>query len=401
MRLAPDQMKLHIWHRDRGEKMTVNKQKVQNLNRMRSFTMVLVFIILAFFLHILTKGLFLTERNISNLVRQMATTSILAAGVFFPIVTKNIDMSVGSMMGLLGGICALSQLKWGFGVVGSIAFVVVIGILLGIFQGILIAYADIPAFIATLGGYLAWRGVLYLITGSKAVSVTDQAFVSIGRANLRQELGWALAALVAAGFVVSTLMRQKARIRNGLEPLPKWKTAVRIAASVIISFGIVWYLNRYEGLPIPFLIMLAVVALFGFIAEKTTYGRSVYAIGGSMEAARYSGIPVKRNVMLAFAISGSLAAVASVVLTARINSATPSAGVMGEMDAIAAAVIGGASLSGGVGKVSGVIIGALIMSSIDNGMSLMNVDSSWQYVIKGIVLVGAVFIDVIGNKKSS
>ena len=401
MRLAPDQMKLHIWHRDRGEKMTVNKQKVQNLNRMRSFTMVLVFIILAFFLHILTKGLFLTERNISNLVRQMATTSILAAGVFFPIVTKNIDMSVGSMMGLLGGICALSQLKWGFGVVGSIAFVVVIGILLGIFQGILIAYADIPAFIATQGGYLAWRGVLYLITGSKAVSVTNQAFVSIGRANLRQELGWALAALVAAGFVVSTLMRQKARIRNGLEPLPKWKTAVRIAASVIISFGIVWYLNRYEGLPIPFLIMLAVVALFGFIAEKTTYGRSVYAIGGSMEAARYSGIPVKRNVMLAFAISGSLAAVASVVLTARINSATPSAGVMGEMDAIAAAVIGGASLSGGVGKVSGVIIGALIMSSIDNGMSLMNVDSSWQYVIKGIVLVGAVFIDVIGNKKSS
>lgn len=401
MRLAPDQMKLHIWHRDRGEKMTVNKQKVQNLNRMCSFTMVLVFIILAFFLHILTKGLFLTERNISNLVRQMATTSILAAGVFFPIVTKNIDMSVGSMMGLLGGICALSQLKWGFGVVGSIAFVVVIGILLGIFQGILIAYADIPAFIATLGGYLAWRGVLYLITGSKAVSVTNQAFVSIGRANLRQELGWALAALVAAGFVVSTLMRQKARIRNGLEPLPKWKTAVRIAASVIISFGIVWYLNRYEGLPIPFLIMLAVVALFGFIAEKTTYGRSVYAIGGSMEAARYSGIPVKRNVMLAFAISGSLAAVASVVLTARINSATPSAGVMGEMDAIAAAVIGGASLSGGVGKVSGVIIGALIMSSIDNGMSLMNVDSSWQYVIKGIVLVGAVFIDVIGNKKSS
>ena len=381
--------------------MTVNKQKVQNLNRMRSCTMVLVFIILAFFLHILTKGLFLTERNISNLVRQMATTSILAAGVFFPIVTKNIDMSVGSMMGLLGGICALSQLKWGFGVVGSIAFVVVIGILLGIFQGILIAYADIPAFIATLGGYLAWRGVLYLITGSKAVSVTNQAFVSIGRANLRQELGWALAALVAAGFVVSTLMRQKARIRNGLEPLPKWKTAVRIAASVIISFGIVWYLNRYEGLPIPFLIMLAVVALFGFIAEKTTYGRSVYAIGGSMEAARYSGIPVKRNVMLAFAISGSLAAVASVVLTARINSATPSAGVMGEMDAIAAAVIGGASLSGGVGKVSGVIIGALIMSSIDNGMSLMNVDSSWQYVIKGIVLVGAVFIDVIGNKKSS
>ena len=381
--------------------MTVNKQKVQNLNRMRSFTMVLVFIILAFFLHILTKGLFLTERNISNLVRQMATTSILAAGVFFPIVTKNIDMSVGSMMGLLGGICALSQLKWGFGVVGSIAFVVVIGILLGIFQGILIAYADIPAFIATLGGYLAWRGVLYLITGSKAVSVTNQAFVSIGRANLRQELGWALAALVAAGFVVSTLMRQKARIRNGLEPLPKWKTAVRIAASVIISFGIVWYLNRYEGLPIPFLVMLAVVALFGFIAEKTTYGRSVYAIGGSMEAARYSGIPVKRNVMLAFAISGSLAAVASVVLTARINSATPSAGVMGEMDAIAAAVIGGASLSGGVGKVSGVIIGALIMSSIDNGMSLMNVDSSWQYVIKGIVLVGAVFIDVIGNKKSS
>ena len=381
--------------------MTVNKQKVQNLNRMRSFTMVLVFIILAFFLHILTKGLFLTERNISNLVRQMATTSILAAGVFFPIVTKNIDMSVGSMMGLLGGICALSQLKWGFGVVGSIAFVVVIGILLGIFQGILIAYADIPAFIATLGGYLAWRGVLYLITGSKAVSVTNQAFVSIGRANLRQELGWALAALVAAGFVVSTLMRQKARIRNGLEPLPKWKTAVRIAASVIISFGIVWYLNRYEGLPIPFLIMLAVVALFGFIAEKTTYGRSVYAIGGSMEAARYSGIPVKRNVMLAFAISGSLAAVASVVLTARINSATPSAGVMGEMDAIAAAVIGGASLSGGVGKVSGVIIGALIMSSIDNGMSLMNVDSSWQYVIKGIVLVGAVFIDVIGNKKTS
>ena len=196
---------------------------------------------------------------------------------------------------------------------------VVIGILLGIFQGILIAYADIPAFIATLGGYLAWRGVLYLITGSKAVSVTNQAFVSIGRANLRQELGWALAALVAAGFVVSTLMRQKARIRNGLEPLPKWKTAVRIAASVIISFGIVWYLNRYEGLPIPFLIMLAVVALFGFIAEKTTYGRSVYAIGGSMEAARYSGIPVKRNVMLAFAISGSLAAVASVVLLSLIH----------------------------------------------------------------------------------
>ena len=145
--------------------MTKEKQKRRNLNQMRSFTMILVFIVLAFFLHILTKGLFVTERNMSNLVRQMATTSILAAGVFFPIVTKNIDMSVGSMMGLLGGLCALSQLKWGLGAAGSVLLVLVIGILLGTFQGALIAYAEIPAFIVTLGGYLAWRGVLYLRTG--------------------------------------------------------------------------------------------------------------------------------------------------------------------------------------------------------------------------------------------
>ncbi|KMZ53703.1 sugar ABC transporter permease [Dorea sp. D27] len=381
--------------------MTKEKQKRRNLNQMRSFTMILVFIVLAFFLHILTKGLFITERNMSNLVRQMATTSILAAGVFFPIVTKNIDMSVGSMMGLLGGICALSQLKWGLGAAGSVLLVLVIGILLGTFQGALIAYAEIPAFIVTLGGYLAWRGVLYLITGSKAVAVTNEVFTNIGRANLTPAAGWILAAIVSAVFILSAFYKQKARKRNGLKPMPQWKVIATIAVSLVVPFGVTWYLNLYEGLPFPFLIMLAVVAIFTLVAEKTTYGRSVYAIGGSIEAARYSGIPARRNVMFAFSISGGLAAVASVVLTARINSATPSAGVMGEMDAIAAAVIGGASLSGGVGKVPGVIIGALIMSSIDNGMSLMNVDSSWQYVIKGIVLVGAVFIDVIGNKKSS
>lgn len=364
-------------------------------------TVVLVtaLLVIGIALALASNGVFSSFRNLSNLFRQMSVVTIVASGIFLVILCGNIDLSVGSLVGLLGGIAAQAMTKWGWGTVETILLILAIGILIGCLHGFLVAHVKVPAFIVTLGGYMAYRGLLVRITKGATISNLNPSFAKIGQAYIPLLAGWIFAALVIILFIFTTTRKRRMRAKYSLENPTVVYDIVKLVILAALVLVFVFLMNSYEGLPIPVLIMLAMVAIVTIVAEKTSFGRSVYAVGGSSEAARYSGINVKRVAFMTFVISGLTAAIASIVYTARLNAATTQAGYLLELDAIAAVVIGGTSLAGGVGRASKVMLGAILMAMIDNGMSLLNVQSEWQLVVKGIVLVLAVTLDVLSNKK--
>jgi len=381
--------------------------KNENSNKLRSIiskninTIVLVsaLLIIGIVLALASDGVFSSFRNLSNLFRQMSVVTIVASGIFLVILCGNIDLSVGSLVGMLGGIAAVAMTKWGWGSVQTILFVLVIGALIGAFHGFLVSYIKVPAFIVTLGGYMAYRGLLVRITKGATISNLKPSFAKIGQEYIPSLAGWIFAAFLIIMFAYTIWRKRKMRSKYNLENPSLIFDSVKLIIIAAITMIFVYLLNSYEGVPIPVLIMLVMVAIVTVIAEKTSFGRSVYAVGGSSEAARYSGINVRRIAFMTFVLSGLTAAIGSVVYTARLNAATTQAGYLLEMDAIAAVVIGGTSLAGGVGRASKVMLGAILMAMIDNGMSLLNVQSEWQLVVKGAVLVLAVTLDVLSNKK--
>lgn len=373
--------------------------KIDIKNNLRSYVMFGALLIIWVFFTILTDGYFISTRNISNLTRQMAVVGILGIGAVMVIITGNIDLSVGSVLGALGGMAAALHIWNGVGPYTTIAMVLLCGILIGSIQGIIISYLRVPAFIVTLGGLLIFRGVLLGITKGISIAPFDEAYKQFGQSYIPSNIGWILAGIFCVYFVFQQLQDRMSKQKYNFE-VPGSSRFILINAIIcIVVFGIMAVLNDYRGLPVPVLIMLLLVLVFTFVAEKTTFGRSIYAIGGNREAAEYSGIKVQRNLVIVYAINGLLAAIAGIVLSARLNAGTPSAGQNMELDAIAAAVIGGTSMSGGVGKISGAILGALFMATIDNGMSMMNLDAYWQFIVKGIILVVAVWFDVYTNEK--
>lgn len=366
----------------------------------RSYSMIIALVLISVFFNILTKGVFLDFRNISNLLRQMSIVTIVSTGIFFVILAGHIDLSVGSSLGMIGGFAAILLANYKVNAVVTVVILLVVGALIGLYQGILVAYLKVPAFIVTLGGYLIFRGILIGVTKGVSIQFVNESFSSISQSYLSKSLGFVLAIAVSILMVVLAVLDRRSRLKYKLKA-PSWiETIIKLAGSIILIIGFTLALNSYEGIPTPVMIMLVLVVIFSIIANNTNYGRSMYAIGGNINAASYSGINVKKLTAISFAICGALSSVAGIVLVARLNAGTPSAGNMAELDAIAAAVIGGTSLSGGRGKVPGIIVGALIMASIDNGMSIMNMDSFWQYIVKGFILVYAVLIDGLTNKKS-
>jgi D-xylose transport system permease protein len=264
----------------------------------------------------------------------------------------------------------------------------------------LTAYLNIPAFIVTLGGLLAWRGAVKWLLGGNTIPISNETFKAIGNENLPMTFGWILAAL-GIGFVLFMAYRNARSVKD--YGLGEANYTGELLKSIIPIGGIIAFIivmNAYQGVPIPVLI-LVIVALFGaFLTNSTTFGRYLYAIGGNADAARLSGINNKRNILKVYALLGALTGVASLIFTARVGSAAPDAGVLKELDAIAACVIGGASLMGGRGTIFGACLGALIMASLDNGMSLLNVRDFMQDIIKGSILVAAVGLDMMGRKQS-
>lgn len=345
---------------------------------------------------------FLTARNFSNLLRQMAITGMLAAAMVFVIVAGEIDLSVGSLLGLLGGVAAILDVVLGWPLAGTIATVLLLGAVLGLFNGWLTAYLGIPSFIVTLGGQLAFRGAVLGLTGGITISPVSPGFKYLGQGYLPGWLGNACAIGLFVLLVAMALRTRGKRTKHNLPVATPVAEVARLFAIGALVLGFVLVLNSYQGIPVPVLVLLVVLGLFTVMAKGTVFGRYVYAVGSNAEATRLSGVNVNLVKMLVFGLMGLMAAFAGLATTARLAAGTPSAGFGGELDAIASCFIGGTSMRGGVGSVIGALVGALIMASLDNGMSMLGVDTFWQQIIKGMILVLAVYLDIVssGNKRA-
>jgi D-xylose transport system permease protein len=373
--------------------------KIQT-SSLRAYTMIAALALIWIYFHWATGSIFLTPRNLSNLMLQTSVTGILAVGMLMLIVAGQIDLSVGSVLGLAGGIAAIVLTTFGFGIVPSILAAIAVGVVIGVVQGSLTAYLNIPAFIVTLGGLLAWRGAVKGITSSETVPIADQTFKSFGQSYVAPNIGWILAAAAILAVLFITFKNIKTAKEYGLSETNSTKEILKSLLPIVAIVAFIFVMNSYAGVPIPVLILLAVALLGYFITNHTTFGRYLYAIGGNADAARLSGINNKLNILKVFALLGALTGIASIIFTARVGSAAPDAGVLKELDAIAACVIGGASLMGGRGTIFGACLGALIMASLDNGMSLLNVRDFMQEIIKGSILVAAVGLDMVGKKQN-
>ena len=366
---------------------------------LRAYIMIAVLAGIWLYFHWATNSIFLTPRNLSNLATQMSVTGILAVGMLMVIVSGNIDLSVGSVLGFAGGIAAYSLSILGYGVPAAIILAITVGVLIGIFQGALTAYLNIPAFIVTLGGLLAWRGAVKWLLGGNTVPISDETFKAIGQKNIPIEAGWVLAALGIAFVLFATYRRARSEATYGSGNVNYVSAFLKAAIPIVGILAFIWVMNSYQGVPIPVLIFVTVALIGVFLTTSTVFGRYLYAIGGNPDAARLSGINNKRNILKVFALLGAFTGIAALIFTARVGSAAPDAGTLKELDAIAACVIGGASLMGGRGTVFGACIGALIMASLDNGMSLLNVRDFMQDIVKGAILVAAVGLDMVGRKQ--
>lgn len=348
----------------------------------------------------LTDGAFLTPRNFSNLLRQMAITGMLASGMVFIIISGEIDLSVGASLGLLGGLAAIMDYTYHFPVPVTIAVVILLGIGIGLFNGYWVAYLRVPSFIVSLAGFLAFRGILLGVTKGTTVPLESPGLVMIGQAYLPTMFGNLLGLAVFVLMVVLTFRTRSGRAQHGLAVPPLWQDMVKLGVIGAMIVGFVYTLNQYEGIPVPVLATLIILGIFSFLAKQTVFGRRIYSIGSNLEATRLSGVNVRMVKMLVFGLMGLMCAFAGLTTTARLAAGSPSAGTLGELDAIASCFIGGASSRGGVGTVYGALIGALIMASLDNGMSMLGVDSFWQMIVKGSILLLAVWVDVVSGAGS-
>ncbi|HEX8398670.1 MAG TPA: sugar ABC transporter permease [Pyrinomonadaceae bacterium] len=369
-----------------------------NTSALRAYTMLAALAAIWFYFYWATGGIFLTPRNLSNLMLQTSVTGVLAVGMLMVIVAGQIDLSVGAVLGLAGGVAAIALTNWNYGLLPSILLAILIGVGISLFQGSLVAYAKIPAFIVTLGGLLAWRGAIKGVTQGETIPVSDANFKSIGQSYVSPEIGWAIAALAILAVLFFAFRQLRAQREFVSENASAVSVIVPAALQIAAIIGFIFLMNAYAGVPIAVLILLVVAFLGFFITNNTTFGRYLYAIGGNPDAARLSGINNERNILAVYALLGALTGIAALIFTARVGSASPDAGTLKELDAIAACVIGGASLMGGRGTIFGACLGALIMASLDNGMSLLNVKDFMQDIIKGSILVAAVGLDMIGRK---
>ncbi|PIU20023.1 MAG: sugar ABC transporter permease [Elusimicrobia bacterium CG08_land_8_20_14_0_20_59_10] len=365
----------------------------------RQYTMLLALAAIWVIMSSLTDGVFISPRNISNLFLQTVTVAIVALGMTLVIVTGNIDLSVGSVAGFTGAVAAVLQVKYGWSTPAALAAAAGAGLAIGAWHGFWVAYRKVPAFIVTLASMLAFRGAILGVTGGSTVSPLHASFKAIGTEYLSPYASALLAAAAVVAFVLWSLHNRRQRLEYGFPVAPARVEGAGITAQAAVIAAVFAIMVFNQGVPYSVLLLLGLALVFSFMAEDTVFGRRLYAIGGNPEAARLSGINIEKNGMYLFMIFGVLTAIAGCVMTARLNAATTSAGVNMELDAIAACVIGGTSLMGGEGTIVGALVGALIMSSLDNGMSLMNLDITYQYVVKGLILLLAVWVDIANRRK--
>jgi D-xylose transport system permease protein len=384
------------------------------------------------FFHVVSGGTFLTPRNLWNLSVQSASIAIMATGMVLIIVSRNIDLSVGSVLAFVGYTMAMVQAEWipktlGLGFDQPYTWLVALGVglvlgaAIGGLQGFLVAYGGVPSFIVTLGGLLVWRGLIFRYQQGQTVAPLDGIFQLLGggpKGALGAELSWLVGALVCVGIVYTLWAGRRRRRRYDFPVRPMWAEVMIGAVGVAAIVVAVWVANSYlwppalaeaagfdtppaVGIAYPVMIMLGVGLVVTYLATRRRFGRYVYAIGGNPDAAELGGVNVRRTILMTFVLMGVLCAISAAIQTARLNAAVTNLGTTNELDVISAAVIGGTSFAGGIGTIPGAILGAVVMQSLRSGMLLLNVDAPTQDVVVGVVLVAAVGFDAFLRRRAS
>ncbi|MDX9991428.1 MAG: sugar ABC transporter permease [Anaerolineales bacterium] len=388
-----------------------NAQKLLRQNIREYGMYIALFVIMAIFTYT-TKGIFISPRNISNLINQTGYIAVLAVGMTLVIVIRHIDLSVGFLAGFLGAIAATALVYWKLPIFVVIPLVLALGAVAGLVTAFPVAQLKIPSFVASLAAMLIYRGALVLATiKTGTIVVPNATFNAIGNGYIPDfpgleflpglhKLTLLLGVLAIILFIISEFDSRRKKQAYNFQVLSMDMFIIKLVFVSILLGSITWILAGFNGLSWTLLIVLAVVAIYHFITTQTVLGRHIYAIGGNPEAAELSGISVKNLTFVVFGSMGLLTALSGILFTSRLQSATTTAGTLFELDAIAAAYVGGVSAAGGVGKVTGSIIGAIVMMSLTSGMNLMGVDISYQYIVRGAVLAGAVIFDVTTRNRS-
>lgn len=375
----------------------------------RQYVMVIALAVVILLFQFLTDGVLLKPLNISNLISQNAYILILAVGMLLCILTGgNVDLSVGSVAGFVGAISAVLIIRMDWPIAIAIIVSLLLGLIIGMWQGMWIAYVGVPAFIATLAGMLVFRGLTLVVLQGTSLAPMPLGYTYMASGFLPaiatiqgMNLLAVLAGLVASVlYILNELNKRRNKKKYGFAVSSYVAFIPQVIGIVVVINAFTLSLASYKGIPTVLVIVVGLVLLYTFITAKTIPGRHIYAFGGNPKAAQLSGVNTKKVMFWVYANMGMLAALAGVVFTGRLNSATPKAGVNFELDAIAACFIGGASTSGGVGTVVGAMVGGLLMGVLNNGMSIMGISIDWQQAIKGLVLLGAVAFDVYSKSKA-
>ncbi|WP_281081111.1 multiple monosaccharide ABC transporter permease [Variovorax paradoxus] len=376
-------------------------------NNLREYGMLISLVAIMVLFQVLTDGTLLRPLNLTNLLLQNSYVVIMALGMLLVIVAGHIDLSVGSVCGFIGALAAVLMVEYEWHFVPTAIVSILAGALIGAAQGWFVAFRKIPSFIVTLAGMLVFKGLTLALLAGQSVGPFPEAFQRLSSGFIPDPIGGTalrttslvVGALAAAALVFFKLRGRAKLAAHGMaqEPYAFFLVKNLFFAAIILFFS--YLLATYKGLPNVLIVMAVLIVAYDFVTNRTTIGRRIYALGGNEKAARLSGVKTQRLAFLTFVNMGALAALAGLVFAARLNTATPKAGLGFELDVIAACFIGGASASGGVGKVMGAVIGAFIMGVMNNGMSILGIGIDYQQVIKGLVLLAAVFIDVYNKNK--
>jgi D-xylose transport system permease protein len=374
-------------------------------SNLQTYALVVAMIVIWLLFFFLTDGVYLSAQNFSNLFRQMTITAVLSVGMVLVFVAGHVDLSVGRLAGYVSVIVAYLQAytwhqylpnapAW-LTTILSILCGLAIGTMYGIGQGYVIGFLRVPSFIVTLGSMWILNGLILIRTGGKTIPANQPLFSYIGQGYLPHTWGWVLAVIVAAVLFIQMFNGRQRRVKYGFRLAPLYQDILKTAVPSALFFGYVGYVNEYQGVQIPVLILAIIAVIVSYVSNNTRFGRYTYAIGGNREAARLSGIGIRQNAFAIFVLMGFLCGISGVIMASYVGYGTIAAGTGYELFAIAACILGGTSTLGGAGTIFGAMIGSLIITSLTNGLQIMNVPSAWQYVVSGAVLVVAVYVDMV------
>ena len=386
-------------------KSNVSQIGQQIRSNLQTYALVVAMIVIWLLFFFLTDGVYLSAQNFSNLFRQMTITAVLSVGTVLVFVAGHVDLSVGRLAGYVSVIVAyLQAYTWHqylpnasvwLTTILSILCGLAVGTLYGVAQGYIIGFLRVPSFIVTLGSMWLLNGLILIRTGGKTIPANQPLFSYIGQGYLPHTWGWILAIIVAAFLFIQMFNSRQRKVKYGFKLAPLYQDILKTALPAALLFGYVGYVNQYQGVQIPVLILVIIAVIVAYISNNTKFGRYTYAIGGNREASRLSGIGIRQNAFAIFVLMGFLCGISGVIMASYVGYGTIAAGTGYELFAIAACILGGTSTLGGAGTIFGAMIGSLIITSLTNGLQIMNVPSAYQYVVSGAVLVIAVYVDMV------